>query len=89
MVAVIYSIVFVSSLLLLLRIGQRWWRGVVNMKKPLYAIKSVDDHTSQKMEIEQFASHSTKTELEALEYGELERFNVDAKKIGGALSKRV
>tara|TARA_B100002049_G_scaffold180623_1_gene137554 strand:- start:17826 stop:17984 length:159 start_codon:yes stop_codon:yes gene_type:complete len=52
-------------------------------------MKSVDDHTSQKMEIEQFASHSTKTELETLQTHKSEDLEVDSSSIEPAFSKRI
>ena len=49
----------------------------------------MDDHTSQKMEIEQFASHSTKTELETLQTHKSEDLEVSFPSLEQAFSKRI
>lgn len=71
------------------RLAQRSWRNVSNTKKPLYAIKSVDNHTSQKMEVEQFATHSSKAELEAMHSYESEIISSNSEQIEGALPECV
>lgn len=89
MITTICVLMLISSVLIMFRLAQRSWRSINNTKKPLYAIKSVDDHTSQKMEIEQFASHSTKTELETLQTHKSEDLEVSFPSLEQAFSKRI